>query len=164
MLHVASVFGNRVVGSHVLIELVGDLPTLTKTIDEAVGAGLIVEGDEGYSFTLALIREVLYSELNLPRRQFLHLRAAESIEAVHSQPQSYLASLANHYRLAGRMADPEKTIDYSLHAGDAALSVYAYDQTMLHWKAALEVMEREDVEPARRAAVLERLGSLTVSR
>ena len=36
----------------------------------------------------------------------------------------------------------EKAIDYSVRAGRAAASVFAFTDAMMHWQAALELMEQ----------------------
>ena len=134
---------------------------LLDAFDEALRAGMVREERDGYSFTHALIRQTLYDELNLSRRQQLHLRAAEAIEAAHRRHlQPHLAALSAHYRLAGAMADPEKVIEFLERAGDAAAAVFAWEDARDRWQTALEVMERHGIEPARRAKLLERLGDL----
>ena len=54
---------------------------LLDALDEAVGAQLLAaDGSEAFVFTHDKIREVLYEELNPPRRRRLHLRTAEGLE------------------------------------------------------------------------------------
>ena len=94
--------------------------TVLDAVEEALAAGMLrLEGDR-YHFTHALIRRTVSETLSPPRRQRLHLRAAEAIEAVYAPHLApYLSALAHHYRLAGSSADPETVIDAALRAGDA---------------------------------------------
>ena len=66
--------------------------------------------DVGYRFSHELIRQTLLASLSLPRRQQLHLRVAEAIEASSSPGQETAPALAHHLLQAGAAADLDKTI------------------------------------------------------
>lgn len=142
-----------------------DEDALLAVIEEAIEAQAIVEvkgkAVAAYVFSHALVRQTLYEELSLPRKQRLHARAADAIEIVHVRNLStHVASLATHYRLAGAAGDPEKAVAYSLRAGDAAQAAFAHEDAANHLEGALEVMEDQGLEPIRRAELLRRLGDL----
>jgi predicted ATPase len=142
---------------------------MVPAVEEALGHRLVLETRDGgrprYAFTHALVRQTLYEELSLPRRQQLHFKAAQAIEAVHERNlEPHLSALANHYRMAGTAADAEKTIDYSIRAGRAANAVFAYEEAGAHWRAALELMDEQGGgDRKRRAKLLWRLGDELVS-
>jgi class 3 adenylate cyclase len=136
-------------------------------VEEALRAQVVTEkrGQSGedavYTFTHAALRRTLYDDLSRPRQRRLHLRAAQAIEAVHSGNLGpHLGALAAHYRQQGE-AEAARTIDYSVRAGESALAVFAYEEAVEHWEAALAVDEsRGTVGPERRAQLLLRLGDL----
>jgi tetratricopeptide (TPR) repeat protein len=141
--------------------------TMVPAVEEALSHRIVLESQDRarYLFTHALVRQTLYEELSLPRRQHLHLKAAQAIEAVHERYlEPHVASLANHYRSAGATADQEKTIDYSVRAGCAAYALFAYEEAGAHWRAALEPMvEQGGGDRKRRANLLSLLGDELIS-
>ncbi|HYZ93874.1 MAG TPA: AAA family ATPase [Actinomycetota bacterium] len=134
---------------------------LLASIEAAIDAQLIVEvpDDSGFAFTHALVRQVLYETPTTQRRQRMHLRAAEAIEAVHGADAPPEA-LALHYRAAGDAAHPQKAIDASLAASRAAGAVFAYEDAAEHLDAALDLMERHGSDAALRARLLGTYGDL----
>jgi ATP/maltotriose-dependent transcriptional regulator MalT len=130
-----------------------------EALEQAMGAGMLHEEGNVYRFSHPLVQRTIYDGLSLARRQGLHLRAAQALEAGHSL-QPHLSAVAVHYRLAGAAGDPKKAIDYSLQAGEAANGLFAYAEATSHWRAALALIQEHGTSPERTADVLQRLGDL----
>jgi tetratricopeptide (TPR) repeat protein len=163
-----------VFGSEFELAVIGRMSKLGENaiwpaVEEGLSNRLVVEmrghGNPLYAFTHALVRQTLVEELSQPRRQHLHLMAAQAIEAAHGRNvEPHIPALAKHYRSAGAAADPEKVIDYSIRAGSAAYAVFAYEEAGAHWQGALELMDEQGGgDRKRRAGLLWQLGDELVS-
>jgi DNA-binding CsgD family transcriptional regulator len=162
MLQAAAVLGDGF--SFEVLQVMSDIEAslLLDAVDDAVAAGILREEGEGHFFGHALIRETLYSQLSLARQRHLHARAGQALEAVHAAGLApYIGEIAEHYRLAGPLADPAKAIEFALRAGEAASNVFAFDQASTHWQTALQLMQRHAAGVDERISLLERLAALT---
>jgi tetratricopeptide (TPR) repeat protein len=115
---------------------------IVEQTDEAVRIGVLKTGAPGFArqqFSHALIREVLYDDLAANRRIELHGEIGVAIEETYKgDPKPHLAALAHHFK-AARVAG--KAIDYSIRAGDEARGVFADEEAVSRWSAALELVE-----------------------
>jgi len=111
---------------------------LLNALEEALDAGMLRESADGFQFGHALIRRTLYDGMSGPRRQRLHLRAAEAIERTErGNLGPRVAELSVHYRLAGPLANPATAIDYAVRAGEAAEAIFAFEEAVLHCTGSL---------------------------
>jgi len=144
-----------------------DADSLLDSLDEAQRDGIIIAANDTsarWRFSHGLIRETLYQDLSTRRRLKLHRRIAQVLEESYAgNPEPHLAELAYHYRKAARLGETAKAIDYSIRAGEAALTVFAAEETVLQWQAALELAERQEHTEERRARLCLRLGEVMTS-
>jgi len=140
-----------------------DEESLLSSLEEALDARLIEEqrgaGGAAYRFSHALVRETLYGELSLARKQRFHLRAGQAIESARGgRLEGYISQLANHFYQGN---DPVKAVDYSRRAGEAAFKLFAWEEAIRHWEAALELMQEQGAGEEEQAELLARLGDTT---
>jgi tetratricopeptide (TPR) repeat protein len=161
LLSIASVIGNEF--DQRLLERISGRSSeqMIEQTDEALRIGVLRTGGPGFArqqFSHALIREVLYEDLAANRRIELHGKVGSAIEEIFKGDlKPHWAQLAYHFR-AARIAG--KAIDYSIDAGDADFRIFAYEDASLSWLAALRLMEEHNIEPQKRARLLERLATL----
>jgi DNA-binding CsgD family transcriptional regulator len=128
---------------------------LITALESALHAQLITEVQTGklglprFSFVHVLIPTTLRESIIHVRRQRLHRRAAQALEAIH--PDDF-ELMAYHYAQAG---ESERARGYYLHAGDRARQTAPRDAVRFY-RAALERYAAED--QAGRADVLASLG------
>jgi tetratricopeptide (TPR) repeat protein len=91
-----------------------------------------------YDFTHEKLRNLVYEEASLIRRKLLHRRVAEALfnqRRNFQNPGTLESKIAHHYHLAG--ADDLSAEHYKL-AGDYARSLFANQEAMKNYQAALE--------------------------
>ena len=107
---------------------------------EAVSA---IEGDEQYSFTHVLIRDVAYELLPRARRQQRHAELAAFLEQATAEVGEAAAATARHWRDAG---DKSRAIDYFVRAAEQAERGWAKEQALALYREALKLVPDDDQE------------------
>ena len=120
-------------------------------------AGFIrAEGHGRMRFQQTLVRDVAYEGLPYRRRQVLHGRAGELLEAEAGDPDDQSELLSLHFFNAGRL---DKAWHYSVVAGARAADKYAYvEATEFYRRAAAAARGVPGLDPTEVADVNESLG------
>jgi hypothetical protein len=96
-----------------------------------------------YTFTHALVREAIYSELLRGRRTRYHHRIAVATERAHADSlEGFVNELAHHYYMGAALADADKAFSFCMAAGARALRLLAFEDAVGHFFRGLEVVER----------------------
>ena len=106
-------------------------------------------GEAEYTFKHALTQEVAYNSVLMERRQLLHERTGEAIEALFKDRiDDHLAELARHY---SRTANTRKALEYLFRAGRQAAARSAHSEAVIQLSSALEFLKHlpDDAERAR---------------
>ena len=137
--------------SQALLAEVSDEPEerLASALERLVAAGLLLrrgmQPHTTYLFNHALVQDTAYQSLLKSRRQLLHARIADRLEAKFSaatEPEL----LAYHFTEAGRI---EQAIDYWLKAGQRAMQQSAHIEAERHLRTGLGLLAALPETPAR---------------
>ncbi len=133
---------------------------LLDKIERALSAGIILEMPHQlnrFKFADDLIRGLLLDELSQIRRAKSHLKIAEAMEKQYVKNlESQAETIANHFSEGG---DAERTIKYSIMAGDRNRTIHAYEQAIANYKRALDAVGAEEGRDQEKAAIYEKLGA-----
>ena len=115
-------------------------------IEEAEGKRLIEDVSRDrvarYRFVHEQVHQTLLAGLSLPRRQRLHLRIADAIEARYSGQQGRVAGeIGHHLYQAGSAADPVRTAHHLSVAGERSIQALAFEDALRLFDNALGVLE-----------------------
>jgi tetratricopeptide (TPR) repeat protein len=126
---------------------------LVSALEEAEWAELVIPrrgaGRLSYTFAHELIRQTLVSSVSAVRRQQLHLRVGEALEAIHADNiDEHAAELANHYYQAGELAPAGKAARYLKVAGVQAIEASAYEEAIRHFEHAALLQKGDDMDAA----------------
>src|SRR5262249_30975477 len=126
-----------------------DEDDLLDALEEAVGATLIedvsTEREARYAFIHEQIRQTLLSLLSTARRQRLHLRMADAMEALAgSDAKAHAPDVAYHLYQAGAAADGRRTARWLVMAAERALDALAFEDALRDLDAARTVLPPDD--------------------
>lgn len=125
-------------------------------LEEMLAACLIEETGAGYRFHHGLMRQVLYDELTMHRRIWLHGQVAQALERLHAdQLDERAAIFVYHYERAEQY---ELAFHYLIRAGDRAQATYAPREAMDYFNRAVALCQqrRELATPEMMSNLLQR--------
>ncbi|MCB0208894.1 MAG: AAA family ATPase [Anaerolineae bacterium] len=155
----------QVLQAAAILEAEFDFETLRRTsgrgeeetlnaLDDLLEAIVLTEVRGVYEFSHPLVAVVMREGLSAARRQFLHRRAGEALEAAHSTNVPAVAGqIAAHYAAANM---PAPAARYAKMAGDHAMSLVAFTEAAMFYRQAYSL----DPAPTRQMDLAEAL-SLT---
>jgi class 3 adenylate cyclase/tetratricopeptide (TPR) repeat protein len=128
-----------------------DEDRLLAALEEAVNATLIEDVSTGrearYAFIHEQIRQTLLALLSTARRQRLHLRMADALEALHrGDAEAHAPDVAYHLYQAGAAADGRRTAAWLVRAAERALDALAFEDALRDLDAARTVLPAGDAE------------------
>jgi len=114
--------------------------------------GSIIEGQQQFSFTHALIRDVAYDLLSRADRARRHAIVAEFFGQTTGGSGEAIGAMARHWRAAG---ENDRAVEQLLRAAEIAERGWAKDHAVLFYREAFELIPADETE--RRNAVRRRL-------
>jgi predicted ATPase len=126
-----------------LAEVLGALERRDLIRRETVSA---IEGDQQFTFTHVLIRDVAYDLLPRRERQERHRRCAEYLETATGEIGEAGVALARHWRDAG---EPSRALPYFIAAAEQADKGWAKDRAATFYREALALAAADDDEQKR---------------
>jgi class 3 adenylate cyclase/tetratricopeptide (TPR) repeat protein len=161
LLRWASVLGTAFSGE-LISEVLRDDPTAAADSEAWDRLAEFVERDPhvagGFRFQHALIRDAAYEGLSFARRQELHARVGEVLEARTLEPDEVAELLSLHFSRGERH---EKAWAYSISAAERAQTMFANVEAAEFYRRALAAAPRlPDLDAAQIQAAHESLGDL----
>lgn len=154
-LAVAAVIGQIVPLEHWLAVSNAIDADIESDIEQAIDSHILFETEDGtgLSFTHALVREVLYQGLALPRRRIHHRQIAEVLaETSGADPDI----VAHHFQQAG----DQRAADWLIRAGARAQRAYAWQIAAERFQSALAVLEGAEGTARQRGWLHYRIGRM----
>ena len=114
-------------------------------LDQALTSGFLVEAGQswagGYAFPHELMREAVYAEIPVPRRQRLHQRAVDAVLGTHAAEADVIAA-AGHALEAGPAADPVEAAALVDRAAHLAAASFGFEVAVRLAEARLPLLRR----------------------
>jgi tetratricopeptide (TPR) repeat protein len=134
------------------------LETMEKTLKTGLIKERVVRGEDIYSFSDVIIRDVVHEEVSHLRHKKLHAAVGFALEKTYAKKlDEHLGELACHFLEGG---EKDKALHYFLKAEEKARSIYALDEGISYAQHALELIEEKADNAKEKADMIEKLGDL----
>jgi tetratricopeptide (TPR) repeat protein/tRNA A-37 threonylcarbamoyl transferase component Bud32 len=135
---------------------------LLEAMEKILKTGLVKErvirGEDVYSFTDIMVRDVVHEEVSHLRHKKRHGAVGCALEKAYAKKiDEHFGELALHFLESG---DKEKALSYFLKAGEKASKVYANSEAASYLQSALRLLEEKEGELREKGHVLEMLGDI----
>ena len=134
-------------------------------LETAIAQGVVVEVPEQegrFKFTDVRIRELLLEDLIQMRRARYHLKIAESMERVYAKSLEQNASVIGYHFAQG--GDLNQAIKFLIVSGDANMAVHEYEQAIIVFKRALDLVSSAGGKGKEKELILDKLGKCYFQR
>jgi len=143
----------------------GNEDHVLESLESTVAQDLIIEvpnEKNRFKFTDNLLRELLLEDLIQMRRVRYHLKIAESMEKVYSKSLDRNASVIGYHFAQG--GDISRAVKYMIIAGDASMGAREYEQAIIVFKRALDLIDSSGLKDKNKEIILDKLGKCYFQR
>jgi len=134
------------------------LEIMEKTLKTELIKEKVIRGEDVYSFSDIIVRDVVHEEVSHLRHKRLHGIVGCALEKVYAKKiDEHLGEIAYHFLEGG---DKDKALEYFLKAGEKAQKVYAHNEAFSYLQHALELLEEREENLEQKVRIIERLGDL----
>jgi predicted ATPase len=165
MLTMAAVIGTEFDFPVLRESIQGNEDTILENLESTITQGLIVEvpaQESRFMFTDNGIRELLLEDLIKMRKERYHLKVAESMERIYSRSLDRNASVIGFHFAEG--GDTGRAVKYLTIAGDASMVAREYEQSIVLFKRALDLIDSAGGMEKEKESLLDKLGKCYFQR
>ncbi len=132
-----------------------DAAVIQEVVEAGVEHGFLVREDDHIRFAHTLIRHAFTARLSIAQRQRLHLQIAEALERLYAgNLEQHVLEIAYHMVEAGDLVPAQTVLDYARQAGDQAYAMFAWEDAVCYYEAAIQaVADIEDFVEQEKAAL-----------
>ena len=142
-----------------VVEGAVDLGEAVRELEERELIGRVAAGAEiEFRFHHLLIQETVYNSLLVRRRERLHHKIAEGIEALfRDRGEEHIEQLAFHY---AESKDIDRALPYLIRAGEHAADRFANDEALRYYRQAVDFLLKTNAPVEQRIRLYNGLGSV----